>query len=180
MIRFVLGLDIGYDDAPTGGALLDFGDSQPRILQEFVIPGMPVPARLPTDAAWQLRQQGIVSRLIREVLDKADPWPHAVVYELAHIGQNPQTGLRLNHLAALIGGVAAERGLAYIGVQPAAAKAALASNSAASKGDMITAARRLYGMRSTSSHVADGVGVALAGEALLRQIRVVLTATTRR
>lgn len=91
----------------------------------------------------------------------------AIAYEDSYLDENPQTF----KILAAFGGVALAAGAALdvpvIAVQPVEAKQGLTGDHRADKAAMIKMAALVFGV-SLSSHRADACGVALAGEAKLR------------
>lgn len=154
--RRILGLDGGLTAAnPTGAVILELFP-EPRLLE--ALPLVVVHASGWEDVAD--RVGGMVDELVRAYQ------PHALAYELPHMKVNAQTALKLATLTGTFRRVARTHAIPAQAVQPAQAKKALTTNGAATKLQMMGAARRLLG-QSLAKDEADAVGVALAGAALL-------------
>lgn len=160
-----IGFDIGFtDDNVTAGAVVEFSArAKPALLACLVIePDM----RLD----WITRIQSIGLEALAALKEYQ---PAFVCYETAHIGANPQNGLKLAHLGGALLLAAGARGVPIYSVQPSEAKKALTTFGGATKADMIENARLCYGAALVAalaqypekrhSHVCDASGIVLAG-----------------
>lgn len=77
-------------------------------------------------------------------------------------GARAYSAAQVHGVAVAVGQAATEAGIEVRGVAPSQAKRALAGNGRAAKRAMTEAARRWFGVEA-SEHVADAIGVALAG-----------------
>jgi hypothetical protein len=190
-MTYVLGLDPGFASSPTGATLIE---TDPLRL----IAARQVAPRCGGD--WQRRCDDVLAQLNDWLTIELLPsYPHILLaYALPHLRErkegnietdkrarssatrvlNAQTALRLADLGGGFRGLAVALGLECIGLQEAESKLALAKSSAATKADMIAAARQIFGCL-LSEHEADACGHALAGEATWRRARLVREASGR-
>jgi len=167
-VQRVIGADLGWRDYRTSLALLDFTGDRPALLDTFQ-------ART-TDGggndAWFAR--------LGEVAGQVDAWlqtaladgvPTGFAFEAVYLENNPTVTIGLATLGGLLAGLARARGCPVARVYPVQAKTALAGSAKAGKSAMMEASGRLFGL-TTDQHLADAIGVALHGEAVLRQRRL--------
>lgn len=159
----ILGIDPGYESAPTGAAIIQLAANTVTLLESYRLHS--------TARGWQARQYDILAQLHALFT----PAIGLVCYELAWLGKNAQTALRMESLGGGVRGLAVAARVPCIGVSPAQSKAALVGVSNATKQQMIDAARALTG-QAMSEHEADALGHALAGEAAWRREQVVMEA----
>lgn len=194
---YALGFDLGFASSPTAGALLDFTGNEPRLVEVRTF-------RPRCGGTWQHRQSDILEQVKAWLAIEILPFypPLLLAYSCAHLQErreedasphrkskneravstkvlNAQTALKLAELCGGIRGLAVGFGLPCVGVQESESKVALASDSQASKGDMIRAARRIFG-RDFTEHEADAIGHTWAGEANYRRDVLIRTAEARR
>lgn len=94
------------------------------------------------------------------------------VYELPVHGPNQRSIAGLARVCGVILACATLRGLPCVSVQPAEAKQALTGRGNATKQDMIAAAWRQFALQGALCDAeADAIGIALAGEAHMREAR---------
>lgn len=164
-LQRVIGADLGWRNYRTSLALLDFSGNQPVLMGTFQ-------ARTSPDdgAPWFAR--------LGEVIVQVDVWlqnvltgrPAGFAFESVYLDKNQQTTIALATLGGLLGGVALTRGCPVVRVYPVQGKVALTGDSRAGKAAMRQAAETLFG-QPADQHVADAIGIALHGEAVLRQSR---------
>jgi Holliday junction resolvasome RuvABC endonuclease subunit len=154
----ILGIDLGLRaDNPAAWALIDLLPNGPVVRDWAEI--------RPRATAWQDRV-GEVGRALFRVITQHTP--ALIAYEAAHMEKNAQVLRKLSCVEGAILLAANVAGCPTQDVQPVQAKIALASDASATKQAMIAAARILYGITATS-HGADAIGIALAGEGLYRR-----------
>lgn len=167
-IQRVIGADLGWRNYRTSLALLDFSGNEPALLDTFQAKTQPGNGN-----AW-FNQLGSVA-------DQVDQWlatalaagvPTGFAFESVYLDKNSQTTIALATLGGLLAGVARARGCPTARVYPVQAKSALTGDSRAGKEAMQQAARNLFG-REVDQHLADAIGIALHGEAMFRQSRLV-------
>jgi len=166
-IQRVIGADLGWRDYRTSLALLDFTGDRPALLDTFQ-------ART-TDGgndAWFAKLgdvAGQVDAWLQTAL--ADGVTTGFAFEAVYLENNPTVTIGLATLGGLLAGLARSRGCPVARVYPVQAKTALAGSAKAGKSAMVEASGRLFGL-TTDQHLADAIGVALHGEAVLRQRRL--------
>ena len=168
-MAYALGVDIGFNKAPTACAMLGFQGGTPLLKWTHSISGR--------GKDWQGRVNFIAADFALWLRIEVLPYwpPFLVAFELAHVQSNPQTALRLADLAGAIRGIALAYQLDAIGVEPSQSKVALANSSTATKADMMKRAALLFG-RSFTEHEADAVAHALSGQAIYHRSRLIAAA----
>lgn len=158
----VIGIDLGIRaQNPTGIAVLSFAGIQPCLIATVeLIPHM--------GESWQARVQSLAGMLAARIEEHSGAM---LAYEEPFDGKNPQTFRKLACAEGMVLTVAQMLGRVQIGVSNAEAKQALTGDAGATKQMMIAAVRMQYGV-PLSSHMADAVGVALAGEAKMRRAQI--------
>lgn len=133
----------------------------------------------PITGSWVERIIYITNQVRYEI----EQWaPEALAWEIApdvkHLDEetgqlrsNPDTLMKLSHIGGAMIGLCAAAGLACQPVYPQQAKNALTGNKLATKANMIQAAKTIFAQQLVKD-IADACGVALAGESLLRQLRL--------
>ncbi len=148
----ILGIDTGMTaQNPTGWALLDeFSD---RIVSFGML--------RPNGDAFEALTYRFVD-LLTDLSEQHSPAKMRVCIEAPYLGRNAGTTIKLAELVGAYRALCCLSGYAVQEIVPAQAKAALAGIGNASKAQMIDAARLRYGL-ALPSHVADAIGIALAG-----------------
>lgn len=104
----------------------------------------------------------LFNRLLTDLSEQHSPAKMRVCIEAPYLGRNAGTTIKLAELVGAYRALCCLSGYAVQEIVPAQAKAALAGVGNASKTQMIDAARLRYGL-ALPSHVADAIGIALAG-----------------
>jgi Holliday junction resolvasome RuvABC endonuclease subunit len=153
----VLGIDPGLTKAnPAGIAIVDTDAMRLIYSEALVYDG----------ADWEANLDKLAVTLASILASRKDI--EGVAYEYAHYQKNVQVTIKLSHAGGLVRGLAALHALPCVAVQPVQAKIALTGDRKAGKRAMIKATRLVFGAK-VGKDEADAVGVALAGEAMIRE-----------
>lgn len=159
----IIGIDPGLTKAnPTGLATVDMDED--RIIAARAIP--------PIFDGFEQRL-GYLADTLHTVIE----WNRhhiervGIAYEYPHYQQNAQVAIKLAHVGGVVCAVAAINKLPVVAVQPVEAKIALTGDKNASKAAMMKQTRLVY-ERAVTKDEADAVGIALAGGAKLKEMRL--------
>ncbi len=173
MLLFAIDLGTRIEN-PSGGALLSFGNVAKVITTTTIAPAA-------KKIAWEQRIDQL-GDAIDELINIHKP--EILAYEIPHLRSftskssdeeksNPQVLRKLSVLEGTIRRIARCHHIELVGVQPNAAKIALANNMLASKTDMLTMARRCWYPQTNNDHEADAIGIGLAAEGIIRRQRLI-------
>lgn len=152
----ILGIDPGLTKTnPLGLALVDTDTM--KLVAHWAVE--------PESKGWQTSLEQISETLYAI---GRDYFPDAVAFEAPHVAVNPRTAIKLAYIGGIAVSYASDFDSPWAEVSPTQAKVALAGKGSADKRAMQLAAKNIFNV-DLDKDSADAVGIALAGEAIIRK-----------